>query len=323
MKALVCTAYGLPGEVLRLKDEPTPVPSDDEVLVSVRASSVNAADIDQLRGSFMIRMNGPSKPKYRILGSDIAGEVLEVGTSVTEFRPGDEVFGDLTTWGFGAFAERVCVPAEALVSKPVRLSFEEAAAIPTAGTIALLNLETAEGIHAGQKVLVIGAAGGMGTFAVQIAKHLGAEVTGVDRGDKLEVVRRAGAEHALDYEHDDFARRSERYGLILDVAAHHSILAYIRALAPGGTYRFVGGSTGAALQAVFLGPIFSALTRRQLGIRMVYPKKRDLLRLKTLVDAGAVNPMIDRSYGLSETASAMQRMENGSVCGKVVIRVFE
>lgn len=320
MRAVVIEGYG-PPQALHLVELERPVPKDEEVLVSVRASSVNAADIDQLRGRYMIRFGGAVGNRQRILGSDVAGRVESVGSRVRELKAGDEVFGDLTEWGFSAFAEYVCVPEAALVPKPVNLGFEEAASAPTAGGVALLNLGAPEGIPRGHRVLINGAGGGMGSFAVQIAKHYGAEVTGVDSGDKLDAVEAAGADHVLDYRREDFTRRGERYDFILDLAARHSIFESRRALAADGRYRFVGGSAGTAFQAALLGPIVSTLDDRKLGILMAYPKRPELTRLRELLQTGAVRPVIDRVFQFQETAEAMQYFESGSVKGKVVIVV--
>lgn len=320
MRAILCRRYG-PPDVLRLEELPRPTPGDNEVLVRIHAASVNAADLDMLSGKFMVRFGAPLKPQHPILGSDIAGRIEAVGSGAAEFRPGDEVFGDLTEWGFGAFAEYVAVPEDALVAKPTSLSFLEAAAVPTAGAVALLNLHGKKAIRPGQRVLVNGAGGGMGTFAVQIAKSFGAEVTGVDIGSKLDMVRSIGADHLIDYTRSDFTRSDERYDLVLDVAAHHSIFECKHVLAPGGIYRFVGGSVGAALQAVFLGPWISRFGDTTMGILMAYPKKKELARMKALLDAGKVSPVIDRSFPLAEVSDALRYLAEGKVRGKVVVAV--
>ena len=258
MKAIVYTEYGLPG-VLQLKEIEKPTPTDNEVLVNIHAASVNAADLDLLRGTFMVRLAGLRKPQYKILGSDIAGRVEAVGKNVKLFQPGDEVFGDLTEHGFGAFAEYVSVPENAVALKPASMTFEEAAAVPSAGVVALLNLRAKGQIQPGQKVLINGAGGGMGTFAVQIAKSFGAEVTGVDSTSKLDMMRSIGADHVIDYTQEDFTKNGQHYDLILDVAAYRSIFDYKRALSPKGIYVMVGGCMTALFQAVFLGPLISMI----------------------------------------------------------------
>ena len=320
MKAVVYTKYGSP-DVLRLREVEKPAPKDDEVLVSIHAASLNAADLDLLKGIFMIRLGALFKPKYRILGSDIAGRVEAVGGKVKEFQPGDEVFADLTEWGFGALAEYVCVSEKALALKPVNLTFAEAAAVPAAAGIALLNLRAAHKGLPGQKVLINGAGGGMGTFAVQIAKSLGAEVTGVDKAGKLDMLRSMGADSVIDYEKEDFTKAGERYDLILDLAAHHSIFDSMRALKPNGTYAVVGGSMGVVFQTVFLGPLVTTAKGKKMGILMEYPKKKDLVSMTELIEAGKVVPVIDRYYPLDEIAEAMKYLEGGHAQGKVVITV--
>ena len=266
MKAIVYTEYG-PPDVLQLKEVEKPTPKDDEALVKVHAASLNAADLETLRGVFVVRMAAPRKPTYKILGSDIAGRVEAVGGNVKQFQPGDEIWGDLSyPLGFGAFAEYVCVPENALRLKPASMTFEEAAAVPTAAVVALQNLRgvgpsspslilSDKGqIQPGQKVLINGAGGGVGTFAVQIAKSFGAEVTGVDSTSKLDMLRSIGADQVIDYTQEDFTKSGQRYDLILDVVAHRSIFAYKRALGPRGIYVFVGGSMSAIFQAFLLAP---------------------------------------------------------------------
>ena len=318
MRAVVYANYG-PPHVLRLRDVAKPVPADSEVLVKIHAAAVNAADLDLLRGTFMIRPSGLLKPRYPILGSDIAGTVEEVGPKVTEFRPGDEVFGDLTEYGFGAFAEYVCVPEKAVAFKPVSLTHEEAAAVPSAGGVALLNLRAKHEIQPGQSVLINGAGGGMGTFAIQIAKSSGAEVTGVDTGAKREVMLSTGADHVIDFTQEDVTRSGRRYDLILDVSAHRSIFHYRRILNPQGVYVLVGGSAMPMLQTVFLGPLVSRFGNGSMGIVMAYPNKDTLTSMTKLIEDGKVKPVIDRRYPLSEVADALRYLESGHACGKVVI----
>ncbi|KKL66745.1 hypothetical protein LCGC14_2141920, partial [marine sediment metagenome] len=227
MKAIVYTEYGGP-EVLQLKDVEKPTPKDNEVLVKVRVSSLNAADLDFLRG----KMQFSRKPRYKILGSDIAGRIETVGRNVKQFQPGDEIFVDLTKCGLGAFAEYVCVPEKELTLKSVSMTFEEAATLPQAAMLALQGLRDKRQIQPGQKVLINGAGGGVGTFAVQIAKLFGGEVTGVDSTEKLDLVRSIGADHVIDYTQEDFIKNGQRYDLILDVVVSHSISDYKRVLNP-------------------------------------------------------------------------------------------
>ncbi len=230
MKAIVCHKYGSP-DVLQFKEVAKPAPKYNEVLVKVHAASLNAADFENLRGVFVVRIAAPRKPMHKILGSDIAGRVEAVGSSVKQFQPGDEVYGDLSVCGFGAFAEYACAPESALAPKPASMTFEEAATFPQAAVLALQNLGGSgvsspnsmmmeKGpVEPGQKVLINGAGGGVGTFAVQLAKYFGAEVTGVDSAKKLDMLRSIGADHVIDYTREDFTKSGQRYDLILDVVA--------------------------------------------------------------------------------------------------------
>ncbi|MBC2727789.1 NAD(P)-dependent alcohol dehydrogenase [Desulfosporosinus sp.] len=319
MKAIVCTKYGSP-DVLELKEVEKPAPKDNEVLVKVHAASLNAADVETLRGVFWVRIGGPLKPMYKILGSDIAGRVAAVGRNVKQFQPSDEVFGDLSVCGFGAFAEYVSVPENALRLKPDSMTFEEAATYPQAAILALQGLRDKGQIEPGQKVLINGAGGGVGTFAVQIVKYFGAEVTGVDSTRKLDMLCSIGTDQVIDYTQEDFTKSGQRYDLILDVVAYRSIFDYKRALSPKGIYVFVGGSTAAIFQALFLGPLISMTGSRKMGIVMWKPnKKEDLVFLKKLFEAGKVVPVIDRCYPLSEVPEALRYLEEGHAQGKVVI----
>ena len=319
MKAIVCTKYG-PPDVLQLKEVEKPTPKDNEALVKVHAASVNAADLETLRGVFIVRIGGPLKPMYKILGTDIAGRVEAVGRNVKQFQPGDEIWGDLSACGWGAFAEYVCVPENALRLKPASMTFEEAAAYPQAAVLALQNLRGKRPIEPGQKVLINGAGGGVGTFAVQLAKYFGAEVTGVDSTRKLDMLRSIGADQVIDYTQEDFTKSGQRYDLILDVVAYRSIFDYKRALSPKGIFVFVGGSTAAIFQALFLGPLISMTGSKKMGIVMWKPnKKEDLVFLKELFEAGKVVPVIDRCYPLSEVPEAFRYLGEGHTQGKVVI----
>jgi NADPH:quinone reductase-like Zn-dependent oxidoreductase len=321
MKAIVRDRYGSP-DVLRLKEVAKPTPKDDEVLVRVHAASVNAADVDYLRGTFLVRVGGPRRPMYKILGSDIAGRVEAVGKDVTQRRRGDEVLGDLSVCGFGAFAEYVCAPEGALALKPASMTFEEAATLPQAAVLALQGLRDKRPVQPGHQVLINGAGGGVGTFAVQMAKSFGAEVTGVDSKAKLDMVRSIGADHVIDYAQEDYTRSGQRYDRILDVTASRSIFEYKRALRPKGSFVMVGGSTARIFQAIFVGPVISMAGSRKMGILMWKPnKKEDVAFLKGLIEAGKVTPVIDRTYPLSETPEALRHQEEGLVQGKLVITV--
>jgi NADPH:quinone reductase-like Zn-dependent oxidoreductase len=321
MKAVVYTKYGSP-DVLKLKEVEKPTLKDNDVLVKIHAASVNAADSEIMRGAWSARFMGPLKPRYKIPGSDIAGRVEAVGRNVRQFRPGDEVFGDLFMCGFGAFAEYVCVPEKVLALKPKSMTFEEAATYPQSAIIALQGLRGKRQIQKGHKVLINGAGGGMGTFAVQIAKSFGAEVTGVDSTSKLDMLRTIGADHVIDYTQEDYTKSGQHYDLILDVAAHRSIFAYKRALSPKGIFVIVGGSMAAFFQTIILGTLVSMIGNKKMGINSWKSnKKEDLDFLKELFEAGKVVPVIDRRYTLSEVPEAIRYLEEGHARGKVVITV--
>jgi len=321
MKAIVYTKYG-PPDVLQLKEVAKPTPKDNEVLVKVHAASVNDWDWGLLRGKpFMNRLFfGLLKPKIKILGVDIAGRVEAVGRNVKQFQPGDEVFGDISGCGWGGFAEYVCARENALVLKPASMTFEEVAAVPQAAVLALQGLRDKGQIQPGQKVLINGAGGGAGTFAVQIAKSFGAEVTGVDSTRKLDIMRSIGADHVIDYTQEDFTKNGQRYDWILDFAAHHSIFDYKRALSPKGIYVMVGGSNAQIFQGFLLGPLISMTTSKKMGILMHKPNK-DLAFMKELFEAGKVKPVIDKRYPLSEVPEALRYFGKGHARGKVVITV--
>jgi len=321
MKAIVYTKYGLP-DVLEFKDVEKPIPKNNEVLVKVHAACINDWDWGLLRGMpFMNRLFfGLLKPKIKILGSDIAGRVEAVGRNVKQFQPDDEVFGDLSGCGFGGFAEYVCARENALVLKPTSMTFESAAAVPQAAVLALQGLRDKGQIQPGQKVLINGAGGGAGTFAVQIAKSFGAEVTGVDSTRKLDTMRSIGADHVIDYTVEDFTKSGQRYDWILDFAAHHSILDYYRALCPKGIYVMAGGSTARLFQALFVAPLISMTTSKKMGILM-HKSNKDLAFFKELFKAGKVKPVIDKRYALGEVAEALRYFGKGYARGKIVITV--
>jgi NADPH:quinone reductase-like Zn-dependent oxidoreductase len=322
MKAIVSQKYGSP-DVLQLQQVEKPTPKDNEVLIKVYAAAANAGDWHLLRGEpFMVRlMFGLLKPKIKILGTDVAGKVEAVGSNVTQFQPGDEVFGDLSESGYGAFAEYVAVPEDAVALKPSRMTFEEVAAVPSAALTALQGLRDQGQIQPGKKVLVNGASGGVGTFAVQIAKSFGAEVTGVCSTRNVDMVRSIGADHVIDYTQEDFTQNGHRYDLIIDAAAYRSISDYKRVLSPEGVYVMVGGSTAQFFQAMFLGPWTSMTGSKKLGTFIKNPNKEDLVFLKELLEAGKAAPVIDRRYPLSEAPEAIRYLEEGHARGKVVITV--
>jgi len=320
MRAIVYHTYGSP-DALKLEEVQKPVPQDDEVLVQIHATSVNAGDCFILRGKARMMGFGLLKPKYTILGDDIAGVIEVVGRNVTKFQPGDEVFFNTAKYGFGGFAEYISVPEAAVVLKPTNLSFEEAAAVPQAALTALQGLRDKGHIQKGQKVLINGASGGVGTFAVQLAKAFGAEVTAVCSTGNMDRMRSIGADHVIDYTHEDFTLNGQRYDLILAVNGYHTIAAYKRALRPEGVYVMTGGSMAQVFQAMLLGPVMSRTGRQKMGNSAHKPNTQDLLVMKELIEEGLVTPVIDRRYPLGETAEAIRYLEAGHAQGKVVITV--
>ena len=323
MKAIVYTQYGAPSDVLHFKEVERPTPSDNEVLIKVHAASINAAEWHLVRADpFLARFaTGLLKPKNTIPGADVAGRVEAVGRSVKLFRPGDEVFGDLSACGWGAFAEYVCANENALALKPANMTFEQAAAVPLAAVTALQGLRDKGQIKAGQKVLINGASGGVGTFAVQIAKSFETEVTAVCSTRKVDMVRSLGADHVIDYTQEDFTANGQHYDLILAANGNRSIFEYKRALAPKGIYVMTGGSMAQLFQAMLLGPLLSMAGRQNMGNVRARPNQNDLAFLKELLEVGNVVPVIDRWYPLSETAEAIRYLEAGHARGKVVITV--
>ncbi len=318
MKAIVYTRYG-PPEVLQIKEVAQPAPKDDEVLVKVHAVSLNRSDWERLRGTpLFVRFGGLLRPRHHILGSDIAGRVEAVGRKVTRFQPGDEVFGDLMGPA-GGFAEHVCVLEKALALKPVGLTFEAAATIPQAGVIAFQGIRDKGRVKQGQKVLINGAGGCTGTFAVQLAKSYGAEVTGVDNRGKLDFMRSLGADHVIDYNREDFAKNGQQYDLILDVVANRSVFAYKNALRPNGLYLAVGGSLSALFQILFLGTWIGGTTGRKMRILAVRPRLEDMLAMAELCETGKIVPVIDRRLALGEVPEGLRYLGEGRAKGKVVI----
>jgi NADPH:quinone reductase-like Zn-dependent oxidoreductase len=320
MKAIVYEKYGSP-DVLHLTEVEKPTPKDHEVLIIVHAVSVNRSDWECLRGNPLyarITVSGLLKPKKKILGSDIAGRVEAAGRNVKRFQPGDEVFGDIL-WHMGGFAEYVCAPEGALALKPAGMTFEQAAAIPQAAVIALQGIRDKGQVRSGQKVLINGAGGGAGSFAVQLAKLYGAEVTGVDNTGKLDFMRSLGADHVIDYIREDFTKNGKQYDMILDVIAHRSVFAYKRALRPNGSYFCVGGSVATLFQILLLGPWVRRTAGKKIRLLLVRPNLKDMVYITELYEAGKVVPVIDRQYPLSEVPEALQYLGEGRAKGKVVI----
>lgn len=335
MKAVVQHRYGPPSEVLHLREVDTPPVADDEVLVRVRAASVHPDVWHAVTGRpYVLRLMGAGlrRPKYVIPGTDLAGQVESVGRRVTRFRPGDEVFGE-SHRGFqwrngGTFAEYVSVPEEVLEIKPPNVTFEQAATVPTAGIIALHNLQNGQRLHAGQKVLVNGAGGGVGSIAVQFAKAVGAHVTGVDRAEKLEMLRSLCADDVIDYTREDFTRSGRRYDLIFDVASNLSLSACRRALTPGGIYVLIGHDHFGAARGRALGSLPQALGQMALSPFVAHlpapsfapPRKRETMAiLRELLEAGKLAPVIDRAFPLRDAAVALRRLESGDAIGRIVI----
>lgn len=323
MKAIVLTKYGSP-DVLSLQEVDKPVVPDNGVLVRVHAASVNAGDWHLMRGTpFFVRFmfGGVLKPKIKIIGCDVAGQVEAVGKDVTQFKPGDEVFGDLSECGFGAFAEYVCATEDALVLKPIATTFEAAATVPGAALAALQGLRDVGQIQSGQKVLIAGASGGVGSFAVQIAKAFGAEVTAVCSTKKIDMVRSLGADRVIDYTQTDVTQNEQRYHLIFDAAAYRSVFDYLPILNSEGTYVIVGGSIARLFQVMFLGSGISRISHRKVKCLASKPNQKDLVTLREMIVAGKIVPFIERSYDLSEVPAAIRHLEHRQVMGKVAIRV--
>jgi len=320
MKAIFCTQYGSP-DVLRLKEVEKPAPKDDDVLVRIHAASANPLDWHLMRGSpFLARLGGGlRRPKDPRLGVDIAGRVEAVGNNVTRFQPGNEVFGTVK----GGFAEYACAREDRLALKPANISFEEAAAAPVVAFTALQGLRDKGKIRPGQKVLVNGASGGVGTFAVQMAKSFGTEVTGVCGTRNLDMVRSIGADYVVDYTQEDFTKNGQRYDLICDAVGNRSVSDYKRALRPQGTCIIIGFTTLSRLFGhVFLGPLLSMTGNKKIGLMgLAKPNQKDLVFVKELLEAGKVVPVIDRRYPLSETAEAIRYLEKRHARGKVIITV--
>jgi NADPH:quinone reductase-like Zn-dependent oxidoreductase len=317
MKAIVYTQYG-PPDVLQFKEVAIPTPADNQVLVKICAASVNPLDSGVMRGTGRLTGTGLLKPRQKALGSDFAGRVEAVGRHVKQYQAGDEVFGG-NIWGGGGFAEYVCAVEDRLARKPANISFEQAAAVPVAAITALQGLRNKGRIQRGQKVLVDGASGGVGTFAVQIAKSFGTEVTAVCSTRNVDAARSIGADHIINYTLEDFTQSGRRYDLIMAANAHHSIFDYRRALTQNGIYVWSGGRV--SFQVMVLGPLLSLIGRKKIRFFLAKLNKTDLGLLADLLESGKVVPIIDRRYPLSETAEAVRYLEEGHARGKVVITV--
>jgi NADPH:quinone reductase-like Zn-dependent oxidoreductase len=324
MKAIICTKYGSP-DVLQLLEELKPVPQEDEVLIQIHAASINSRDLRMLRANpfFMRLMPGSLlRPKNKILGADVAGRVEAIGSNVKQFKPGDEVFGYLpSATGRGTFAEYVCANENAISLKPANLTFEQAAAVPVAAMTALQGLRDKGNIQPGQKVLINGASGGVGTFAVQIAKAFGAEVTAVCSTRNLEMVQSLGADHVIDYKKEDFTQNGQQYDLILAVNGYHPISDYLHALKPEGTYVVTGGSMFQLIQVASNRKRISKTGGQKTYIASLVQNQKDLIFIKELLEFGKIMPVIDGCYPLSKTPEAFWYFEKEHPRGKVVISV--
>jgi NADPH:quinone reductase-like Zn-dependent oxidoreductase len=324
MKAAVRDRYG-PPDVVEVRDVDRPVPAGDQVLVRVHAASVNRADLDGLypRWQFIRLFYGLRRPRNRRLGLDVAGVVESAGPNVTRFKPGDRVFGDLFAFGEGAYAEYVCAPEKAFLPIPAGMAFEDAASLPHSAVLAVQGLRLRNGrtIKPGDRVLVVGASGNVGPFVVQIAKSMGAHVTGVSRTDKLDFVRALGADQVIDYTTTDYTTPRERYDWIVDVDAHHSVLRWPRALKPTGVYVAMGGPPSWLLQALFVAPFVSLATRKHVGLLLWWKpfKREDVEALEQLITGGKVAPAIDRRFPLSQVVDALRYVDDGHARGKVIV----
>lgn len=320
MRAAVYERYG-PPEVISIRDVPTPAPADDEVLIRVHAASINSWDWDMIRGEpFFVRMWGLFRPRYRIPGADIAGVVVAVGKKVTRWKKGDEVLGDLCQNGWGGYAEYVTARESAIVAKPPTITFEEAASMPQAGLLALQSLYWRGELRPGQHVLINGAGGGVGTFAVQIARQRGMVVTGVDSADKLNLLLAMGADRVVDFNETDFASEGKRYDLIMDMVATRRLSVIDRCLNPGGRYARVGGTSPAILKAMLFGKRAKRPGEKSIGIMAHQPNFR-LEELVSMVSSKQVNPVIDTVYDLRDIVEAFRQFSTGRFVGKIVIKV--
>ena len=318
MKAFIYERYGSP-DVLQLREIAKPVPADEQALIKIHAVSINGSDREGLIGKPLYARIG-GLPNNNILGSDIAGVVEAVGSNHTEFQVGDEVFGEIPGY-HGGFAEYVCTRGKTMLRKPTSLTFEEAAAIPQGGVIALNGIIEKGQVQPGQKVLINGAGGSGGMFAVQLAKLRGAEVTGVDNTSKMDFLRSLGADHVMDHTREDFTKSGKRFDLILDLIANRSAFAYARALNPNGAYFFTGGSVGTIFQILFLGSLIKRMTGRNVRMFMVSQNRKDLIAITDLIQAGKIRTVIDRTYPFNEIPEAMRCVSDGRAKGKVVITV--
>ncbi|HLF36243.1 MAG TPA: NAD(P)-dependent alcohol dehydrogenase [Cyclobacteriaceae bacterium] len=323
MKAIITSKYG-PPEILRLEEVEKPVPQDDEILIKIHAASLNAFDWHlQTADIFLVRFMGGgfTKPKNKIPGADIAGTIEAVGVNVKLFKPGDEIYGDLGSYNCGGFAEYVCARETMIARKPSNLSFEDASAVPMAAITALQGLRDYGQIKPGQKVLINGASGGVGTYAVQIAKVFGAEVTAVCSTAKMEIARSIGSDRVIDYTREDFTKSGLSYDLIFAANGYHPILNYKRSLGPGGRYVMAGGKASHMFEALVLGPFVSMTGNRKMGVVSASINTKDLDYIRELIEAGRIKPVIDKRFPLEKLPEALRYLGDGHAAGKVVINI--
>lgn len=323
MKAIVCDKYGGP-EVLKLAEVDKPQPKENEVLIKIYSASVNSWDWDWINGSpYILRFGSPFKPKYRIIGCDIAGIVEKIGTNDKRLKPGDEVFGDISQASWGGFAEYVSADENVLAIKPKEMTFDEAASLPHAGVLALQGLRNEGKISNGQKVLINGAGGGVGTLGLQIAKLYDTEVTCVDNAEKLDMLKSLGADYVIDYKKVDFTTSGKQYDLIIDNVASHSISHFLRALNPNGRLIVIGGKTGTILKVVLLGKLISKIYKKHLSLLLHKPDRNDLEYLSSLFIDGKLKPVIGKRYSLDKTSEAVGDISKGRIAGKGVINIIK
>jgi NADPH:quinone reductase-like Zn-dependent oxidoreductase len=324
MKAIIHTKYGPPADVLELKEVEKPTPKNNEVLVKIHASSINYANPTQVRGKpFIIRLMGSGlfKPKNNIPGGDISGVVEAVGKDVTRFKPGDEVFGDLADDGFGAYAEYVSAPEKTIANKPANVSHEESAVASQASVVALQGLRNEGQIQSGQKVLIVGSSGGVGTYAIQLAKSFGAEVTAVCSTGNMELVRSLGADNVIDYTKEDFVKNGQNYDLILATVGYRSIFDYKKALSPTGTYVATGGTMAQIFQPMLLGGLLSKKGGQSFKGLFHKTNRDDLFFIKDLIEANKLKSIIDKRYSINDIVPALEYYEEGHTRGKVAITI--
>lgn len=321
MKAITNRIYGST-DVLKLEDVKKPIVKGNQVLIKVKAASINSWDWDFLSGKmFTTRIAGPFKPQYKILGADVSGIVESVGPMVSILKIGDEVYGDISENGWGGFAEYVAVPETVLAIKPKSLSFIEAASIPQAGSLALQGLRDKRKIKMGDRVLVNGGGGGVGMFAIQIAKSYGAIVTGVDSEFKMDKMKKAGADFVIDYQQQDYTKDGDQYDLILDMVATRTFPDYKRSLKIGGNFVMIGGAMGVMLRTLILGPSVLEKEKKDLSLLLYKPSPNDLDEIANLISDGIIVSVVDKVFPLSETSNAFRHFEDGYFVGKVVIIV--